>query len=171
MSHDHHLQRTNSTAAVAAATPSAPNTTTTAQGAAASESSGQNEIDNNQRLDTGSCDMMTAQYSALYNKSVLFWPCPSMKVSRHIFAYISRAHMPPTPIVVFAPTLSPLLKCHIQPNKALCLGLMSLVLCSLKVNIWLIAGACYIVRLLVWEMLRGICRRAHSLTRLTLLGS
>lgn len=31
--------------------------------------------------DTGFCDTISTQYTELYNKNVLFWPCPKMKVS------------------------------------------------------------------------------------------
>lgn len=31
--------------------------------------------------DTGFCDTISTQYTELYNKRVLFWPCPKMKVS------------------------------------------------------------------------------------------
>lgn len=74
-----------------AATPSTLSSQTGDMMATMHETVKQNEINNNsQLLDSGSCDMMSTQYSALYNKTVLFWPCPSMKVSRPIF-HLSRA--------------------------------------------------------------------------------
>lgn len=36
---------------------------------------------NSKSFDTGFCDIVSVQYSILYNKNVLFWPCPQMKVS------------------------------------------------------------------------------------------
>lgn len=35
--------------------------------------------------DTGFCDTISTQYTELYNKNVLFWPCPKMKVSFNRF--------------------------------------------------------------------------------------
>lgn len=32
-------------------------------------------------MDTGFCNTISSQYTELYKKNVLFWPCPNMKVS------------------------------------------------------------------------------------------
>lgn len=36
------------------------------------------------RIETGLCDLTSTHYSLMYNKTVLFWPCPSMKVRKKI---------------------------------------------------------------------------------------
>lgn len=32
----------------------------------------------------GYCDVISTEFSMLYNKNIIFWPCPKMKVSRKI---------------------------------------------------------------------------------------
>lgn len=37
--------------------------------------------------DTGFCDTISTQYTEFYNKKLLFWPCPKMKVSFNRLLY------------------------------------------------------------------------------------
>jgi hypothetical protein len=44
---------------------------------------GNKDVENQQNLGDfyGYCDILATKFSVLYNKNIIFWPCPKMKVS------------------------------------------------------------------------------------------
>lgn len=52
-----------------------------------SSKSGDDKDSEGQRFSSfsGYCDVIASELSILYNKNIIFWPCPKMKVSKKSF--------------------------------------------------------------------------------------